>query len=94
MKISIIVPMFNIEAYIGQCIESIINQDYADLEIFLIDDGSTDKTGEICKEYAKKDERICYMYKENGGIGSARNLGIANATGDYILCLDGDDFLI
>lgn len=94
MKISIIVPMFNIEAYIGQCIESIINQDYTDLEIFLIDDGSTDKTGEICKEYAKKDERICYMYKENGGIGSARNLGIENATGDYILCLDGDDFLI
>lgn len=94
MKISIIVPMFNIEAYIGQCIESIINQDYTDLEIFLIDDGSTDKTGEICKEYAKKDERICYLYKENGGSGSARNVGIKKASGDYILCFDGDDFFI
>lgn len=93
MKISIIVPIYNVEKYINKCIESIINQTYTNLEIILVDDGSPDNCGKICDEYAKKDRRIKVIHKKNGGLSDARNKGINLATGDYIMYVDSDDYL-
>lgn len=90
-KISVIVPIFNTEKYIKNCIDSIISQTYNNLEIILIDDGSKDRSGEICDEYQKKDKRIQVVHKENGGQSSARNRGLDIATGDYIAFVDSDD---
>ncbi len=92
-KISVIVPVYNIGKYIGRCLESIINQTYDNLEILVIDDGSKDNSGEICDHYAQKDGRIKVIHKENGGVSSARNLGLKMATGDYISFVDGDDYI-
>ena len=80
--ISIIVPIYNVEKYLKKCIDSIINQTYKNLEIILVDDGSPDNCGKICDEYAKKDNRIKVIHKENGGVSSARNVGVENATGE------------
>lgn len=91
--ISIIVPIYNTEKYLNRCIDSIINQTYKNLEIVLVDDGSTDKSGVICDDYAKSDSRIKVIHKENGGVSSARNVGIDNATGEYIMFVDADDEL-
>ena len=93
LLISVIVPIFNIERYVGICIESIINQTYANLEIILVNDGSPDRCGEICDLYAKKDSRIKVIHKENGGLVSARKAGIQVAHGDYSTYVDGDDWL-
>lgn len=90
---SIIVPIYNIENYIEKCVESLINQTYKNLEIILVDDGSTDSSGKICDKYIEKDNRIKTIHKENGGLSSARNSGIEVAVGDYVLFVDGDDFL-
>lgn len=90
-KISIIVPMYNSEKHIGKCIESITSQTLTDCEIILVNDGSTDRTAEICREYAKGDSRIKYIEKENGGAGSARNMGIEAASGEYLAFPDADD---
>lgn len=92
-KISVIVPVYNVESYIGKCIDSIINQTYKNLEIILVDDGSTDNSPEICDKYAVGDERIIVIHKENDGVSSARNEGIRIATGDFIGFVDGDDFI-
>lgn len=92
-KVTIIVPVYNVEKYIANCIESIIKQKYHNIEIVLVDDGSTDKSGKICDEYSKKDERIKVIHKKNNGVSSARNSGIDNATGDYICFVDGDDYV-
>ena len=92
-KISVIVPIYKVEDYLPQCIESIINQTYNNLEIILVDDGSPDKCPQICDEYAKKDNRIRVIHKENGGLSSARNAGLDIATGDYIAFVDSDDYL-
>lgn len=92
-KISIIVPVYNIEKYIVRCIESILNQTYSNLEIILVDDGSTDSSGGICDEYAKKDDRIVVIHKVNGGLSDARNAGLKVVTGDYIGYVDGDDWI-
>ena len=92
-KISVIVPVYNVEKYLPQCIESIINQTYKNLEIILIDDGSTDSSGRICDEYAEKDDRIIVIHKENGGLSDARNTGLRKATGDFIGFVDSDDWL-
>lgn len=92
-KISIIVPVYKVEAYLPKCIESIIHQTYHDLEIILVDDGSPDKCGEICDQYAQKDERIHVIHKENGGVARARNDGIEYASGDYISFIDSDDWI-
>lgn len=89
--ISIIVPVYNIERYIGECIKSILCQTYPKIEILLINDGSTDRSGEICQNYAQIDSRIKVLIKENGGLSSARNYGIKHAAGDYYLFVDGDD---
>lgn len=82
--ISIIVPVYNVEKYLVKCLESIINQTYKYLEIILIDDGSTDGSGRICDEYAKKDNRIKVSHKGNGGLSSARNVGLDMSAGQYI----------
>ena len=91
-KISVIIPVYNVEKYIEECIDSTINQTYPNLEILLIDDGSTDNSGKICDEYALKDDRIKVIHQINGGLGNARNTGLNNATGDYIMFADSDDF--
>lgn len=93
MRISIIVAVYNIEAYIAHCIESLCSQTYRNLEIILVVDGSTDSSGKICEEYAKKDDRIQVVYRENGGLSAARNTGIEKATGEYITFVDGDDWV-
>ena len=89
--ISVIVPVYNVEPYLRRCMDSIINQNYTNLEIILVDDGSTDKSGLICDEYVKKDSRIKVIHKENGGVSSARNIGLQNSSGEYIIFLDPDD---
>ena len=91
--ISIIVPIYNVELYLEKCIESIINQTYKDIEVILINDGSTDKSGIICDKYAKIDDRIIVLHKENGGVSSARNKGLDIAKGDYIAFVDPDDYI-
>lgn len=91
--ISVIVPVYNVEKYVGQCIDSIINQTYKNLEIILVDDGSTDNSGKICDEYAKKDNRIKVIHKENEGVVIARSLGMEKARGKYLGLVDGDDWI-
>lgn len=93
MKISIIVPIYNVEKYIGKCINSIINQTYKNLEVILVDDGSPDNCGRICDEFAKQDSRIRVIHKKNGGVSDARNHGTKIASGDYIMYVDGDDYI-
>ncbi len=88
---SIIIPIYNSEKYLSRCLDSVLAQTASDFELILVDDGSKDKSGEICKEYQKKDNRIKYIRKENAGVSAARNTGIENATGDYIGFIDSDD---
>lgn len=90
-KISVIVPVYNAEKYLRRCIDSILAQTFTDFELLLIDDGSMDKSGKICDEYAKKDNRIRIFHKENGGVSSARNIGLDNAYGEWIAFADADD---
>lgn len=92
-KISVIVPVYNVEKYLPRCIDSILAQTFTDFELLLIDDGSKDSSGRICDEKAKKDNRIKVFHKENGGVSSARNLGLDNANGDWIVFVDGDDWV-
>ena len=94
MLFSVIVPIYNIEKYIKRCIDSVLCQSFTDFELILVDDGSPDNCGAICDEYAKTDERIKVIHKENGGLVSARQAGIKAATGDYVFHLDGDDAVL
>lgn len=91
--VSVVIPVYNIEKWLWQCVESVISQTYADLQIILVDDGSTDLSGKICDEYAANDSRIEVIHKENGGLSDARNAGTEIAKGEYIYYLDGDDWL-
>lgn len=91
--ISVIIPVYNVEEYLNECLESVINQTYKKLEIILIDDGSMDSSGAICDEYAKKDKRIIVIHKENGGVSKARNVALDIAKGNYITFLDSDDYM-
>ncbi len=91
--ISIIVPVYKVEKYLNRCVDSIINQTYKNLEIILVDDGSPDNCPKICDEYAKKDDRIKVIHKENGGLSDARNAGIKIANGKYIGFVDSDDWI-
>lgn len=91
--ISVIVPVFNVENFLSKCIESIISQTYDNLEIILVDDGSTDMSSQICDEYKVKDNRVRVVHKENGGLSDARNTGVKIATGNYIGFVDGDDYI-
>lgn len=93
MTLSVIVPIYNAEPYLHRCIDCIINQEYDDYELLLVDDGSTDGSGEICDEYAQKDKHIIVIHKTNGGVGSARNIGLDNARGEWVLFVDADDML-
>ena len=92
-KISVIVPVYNVEKYLCSCIDSILAQTFTDFELLLIDDGSRDKSGEICDEYANKDCRVKVFHKENGGVSSARNLGIDESKGAYLFFVDSDDII-
>lgn len=91
MLVSIIVPVYNREQYLKTCIDSILSQAYKDLQVILVDDGSTDKSGEICDSYQKKDSRVIVKHTENHGVSHARNTGLKCATGDYIAFVDSDD---
>lgn len=91
--ISVIVPVYKVVPYLRQCVESIINQTYNDLEILLIDDGSPDECGEICDEYKEKDKRVKVFHTDNRGLSAARNIGLQNAKGEYIGLIDSDDWI-
>lgn len=93
MLISVIVPIYKVEEYIEQCVSSIVNQSYKNIEIILVDDGSPDSCPLICDKWAKKDNRIKVVHKQNGGIVSARKAGLEVATGKYVMSVDGDDFI-
>ena len=92
-KISIIIPMYNVEKYLRRCLDSVQNQTFADFQAICVDDGSPDNSGEIAEEYAKRDKRFVVVHKENGGLSDARNAGMPYATGEYIMFLDSDDFI-
>ncbi|MBQ3584028.1 MAG: glycosyltransferase family 2 protein, partial [Lachnospiraceae bacterium] len=91
--ISVIVPVYNIESYISKCVESLCSQTYTNLEIILVDDGSSDSSSFICDAYAKQDERIMVIHKENDGLSEARNAGLKCAHGQYLMFIDGDDYV-
>ncbi len=92
--VSIIVPIYKVEQYLDECISSIINQTYTNIEIILVDDGSPDRCGEMCDAYAERDQRIKVIHKQNGGLVSARKAGVHQATGEYIGFVDGDDYVL
>lgn len=92
MKFSVIVPIYKVEQYLSACVDSILQQDYPDYEVILVDDGSPDKCPQICDAYANKDSRVRVIHKENGGLSDARNAGIHAATGDYLMFIDSDDY--
>lgn len=91
MKFSFVIPVYNVENYLRRSVESVLKGNQEDFEIILVDDGSTDRSGEICDEFAQKDPRVKAFHKENGGPSQARNMGLKHVTGDYILFLDSDD---
>lgn len=91
--VSIIVPVYNVEKYLNECIESIVNQSYENIEILLINDGSTDFSGKMCDEWAKRDNRINVFHQKNKGISAARNLGIEKSKGEYLIFIDSDDYV-
>lgn len=92
-KVSIVVPVYNVEKYLKRCVDSLIGQSYPNIEVLLVDDGSKDSSLSICKEYELKDSRIRVFHKENEGLGLTRNFGIEKATGEYITFVDSDDYL-
>ena len=93
MKFSIILPVYKVENYLCPCVDSILNQTYKDFEVILVDDGSPDRSPEICDDYARKDSRVKVIHKQNGGQADARNVGLEAAQGDYVCYIDSDDFL-
>lgn len=93
MKLSIIIPVYNVEKYLHQCIDSVISQTFTDWELLLVDDGTPDNSGAICDQYANIDSRIKVFHKANGGVSSARNLGLDNAKGEWVTFVDADDFI-
>lgn len=91
--ISVIVPVYNVEKYLGECLDTLVGQSYPNLQIIVVDDGSTDRSGIICDEYAQRDKRIQVVHQPNGGLSAARNAGMALATGEYISFVDSDDYV-
>ena len=91
--ISVIVPVYNVERYLRRCVDSILHQTYRNLEVLLVDDGSTDASGAICDEYAAQEERVTAVHQKNGGLSAARNAGLERAQGTYLCFVDSDDFL-
>lgn len=92
IKISIVIPVYNVEKYLQECVDSVVKQSYKNIEIILVDDGSKDNSPKLCDELAKTDDRIKVIHKENGGLSSARNAGMKVITGDYFVFLDSDDY--
>ena len=92
-KITFIVPVYNVEKYIYRCVQSILKQSYSNIEVILVDDGSTDASGEIIDEMASEDVRIKVIHQKNSGVSTARNSGLMTASGEYILFIDGDDYI-
>lgn len=92
IKISVIIPVYNVEKYLKQCVDSVLNQSYQNIEVILVDDGSTDSCPEICDMYCKQDKRVVVIHQKNGGLSVARNRGISYITGDYAIFLDSDDY--
>ena len=92
-KISVIVPVYKAEQFLHRCVDSILSQSFADLELILVDDGSPDNSGTICDEYAAKDKRVKVIHKANGGVSTARNVGIENAQGEWLTFIDADDYI-
>lgn len=93
MKISIIIPAYNVEQYIQTCIESVLQQSYRNIEVIIINDGSSDRTGEICNIYQKQDNRVKVIHKDNSGVSDSRNVGLNLSTGDYVCFIDSDDWI-
>jgi len=91
--VSVIIPVYNVENYLRECVDSALNQTYTNLEIILVDDGSTDSSGKICDEYVEKDERISVIHQTNGGLSDARNTGFKQSNGKYVYFLDSDDYI-
>jgi glycosyltransferase involved in cell wall biosynthesis len=91
--VSVIVPVYNVEKYVSRCVDSLLKQSYLNVEIVLVDDGSTDNSGLICDEYAKKDKRVKVIHRNNGGLSAARNVGIKKSLGEYLAFVDGDDYV-
>ena len=91
--VSVIIPVYNVEAYLERCVRSVLDQSYSHLEILLIDDGSTDNSSSLCDSLALTDSRIIVFHKENGGLSSARNMGLEAANGDYLVYVDSDDLI-
>lgn len=91
--ISVIIPVYNVESYLRECVESVINQTYKNIEIILVDDGSTDSSGKICEEYLDKDSRVTVIHQQNGGLSAARNTGYDACNGEYVYFLDSDDYI-
>ena len=89
--VSIIIPVFNLENKLKRCVDSVLRQTYGRTQIILVDDGSTDKSAEICRRFAEQDDRVCFLQKPNGGVSSARNLGLEHADGTFVMFVDGDD---
>ena len=92
-RISVIVPVYNVEKYLDKCVQSILNQTYENIELVLVDDGSTDGSSKICDKYGNIDSRVKVIHKENGGLSSARNRGIDEAGGKFITFIDSDDYI-
>ena len=92
-KISVIVAVYKAEKYIHRCLDSILSQTLRDIQVVLVDDGSPDKSGEICDEYAQKDNRVFVIHKKNGGVSSARQIGLESATGEFVIHIDPDDWI-
>ena len=92
-KVSVVIPVYRVEAYLPQCIESVLQQTYSCLQVILVDDGSPDQCGRICDEYAAKDNRVTVIHRENGGLSAARNTGLSAIDGDYLFFIDSDDYI-
>ncbi len=92
-KVSIVIPIYNAQDYLQECLESVLNQTFSDIEVVLVDDGSKDSSGKICDDYASKDDRITVVHQQNAGVSAARNKGIESASGDWIMFVDSDDFI-
>ena len=92
-KISVIIPVYNVESYLSKCIDSILCQTYTDFELLLVDDGSSDASGKICDMYKENDNRIRVFHKKNEGVSKARNLALNNALGEFVIFVDSDDWI-
>lgn len=92
-RVSVVIPVYNVERFLKECVDSVLNQTYSDFEIILVDDGSTDNSGSLCDDYLSQDNRIKVIHRENGGLSAARNTGMDSATGEYIYFLDSDDYI-